>query len=158
MSWLCLGCVVTAACAVNSHSTDLSSAPQGAGSHSPATNTPPEGPTAAAAGAELAQAGAGGESGSPDQPASTPANASAGAAGEAQSVSVPPMAADAGSGGSEPPLVAAPEGCAPPPEGASDEEINALNTVNTLRAAAGAPCVTLDLNIGKAARAHCAYY
>jgi len=110
----------------------------------------------AGAAAQLPEAGAAGAAGEPLPPASTPA--SAGAAGEAQSVSVPPMAADAGSGASEPPLVAAPEGCAPPPDGASVEEINALNTVNTLRAAAGAPCVTLDLNIGKAAAAHCAYY
>jgi uncharacterized protein YkwD len=156
VSWLCLGCVLTAACAVNSHSNESSNARPATGADSPATSMLPELPEAAGAGVETAQGGVGGESGASEPPASTPANA--GAAGEAPSASVPPMAAAAGSGGAEPPLVAAPEGCAPPPVGASDEEINALNTVNTLRAAAGATCLTLDLNIGKAARAHCAYY
>jgi len=156
VSWLCWGCVLMAACAVNSHSNESPSAPQAADADSTASSMLPEAPAAAGTGVEPAQAGAGGESGASEPPASTTANA--GAAGEASGVSVPPMAAAAGSGGAEPPLVAAPEGCAPPPEGASVEEINALNTVNTLRAAAGAPCLTLDLNIGKAAKAHCAYY
>jgi uncharacterized protein YkwD len=108
----------------------------------------------AGAGVDAAQAGAAAE---PDPPDPTPP--SAGAAGDAPNVSVQPMAADAGSGGSEqPPLTVAPEGCPPPPDGASVEAINALNTVNTLRKSAGAPCVSLDLTIGKAAAAHCAYY
>lgn len=157
VSWLYLGCVLTAACAVNSRSNDSPSAPPVAGIGDSVPSSEPEGPAGGAAG--LSEAGTGGEAGQPEQPASMSARpASAGAAGEAQNVSVPPMAAAAGSGGAEPALVAAPEGCAAPPEGASVEEINALNTVNTLRAAAGAPCVTLDLNIGKAASAHCAYY
>jgi hypothetical protein len=37
-------------------------------------------------------------------------------------------------------------------------EIEALDAVNTLRLAAGAACVNLDLTIAQAATAHCAYY
>jgi hypothetical protein len=74
-------------------------------------------------------------------------------------MSMPPMAAAAGGGASMlPPMTANPNNCPPPPDGASPAEIAALNVVNDLREAAGAPCVTLDLTISKAASAHCAYY
>lgn len=102
---------------------------------------------------QVPEAGAQADAAPPEQLPSA-----AGAPAEPQDSSLPPMAAAAGSGAIEPALVAAPEACDPPPAGASVEAINALNTVNTLRAAAGAPCVTLDLSIGKAAAAHCAYF
>ena len=71
------------------------------------------------------------------------------------------MAAAAGSGGSKAesaPLTMSPSACPAPPLGASAEEIDALNLVNTVRLAAGSSCVTLDLTVSQAASAHCAYY
>jgi uncharacterized protein YkwD len=75
-----------------------------------------------------------------------------------------PMAArsgGAGSGGSAATLAdvpAGPSSCPAPPFGASLAETAVLNIINNLRIAAGASCVSLDLTIGRAASAHCAYY
>ena len=54
--------------------------------------------------------------------------------------------------------VPSPSSCPAPPAGATLAALAALNTVNNLRIAAGAACVNLDLTIGAAAAAHCAYY
>jgi hypothetical protein len=55
-------------------------------------------------------------------------------------------------------MTMSPSACPAPPLGASTEEIDALNLVNTVRLAAGSSCVTLDLTVSRAASAHCAYY
>ena len=152
--WLCLGGVLAAACSVRTGSHDASAPPL----PSAQQGTPqPSAAGAAGAGPAQVEAGHAAAIAVPSESVSTPAM-TAGAAGEAQAASMQPMAADAGSGEMDAPRVPAPPGCPAPPETASIPEINALNMVNTLRAASGSGCVTLDLNIGKAAAAHCAYY
>jgi uncharacterized protein YkwD len=73
------------------------------------------------------------------------------------SVMMSPAAAAAGSAA---PAVMAKSvaDCPAPPADATPGAIAALNAVNKLRVAAGAPCATLNSQIAQAATAHCAYY
>jgi uncharacterized protein YkwD len=89
----------------------------------------------------------------------------AGAAGSGNGSGVPPRAgapasagapaANGGAGAAAPISLAA---CPAAPADAPAGAVAALNAVNALRVAAGAACLTLNLQIVQAATAHCTYY
>lgn len=167
---MCLGCVVAAGCAAGAGHDSAAAASTQTGAV-PAVSTGQASADQAGQASQVVDGAAPGSSAGAAgdvSAASVPELAGAGAAGAGAAVAgaaapdqLPPMAADAGSGASSQPTAAvttSPTGCPLPPVGASVEEIDALNFVNTLRRAAGASCVTLDLAISQAASAHCAYY
>jgi uncharacterized protein YkwD len=85
------------------------------------------------------------------------AGSGAAAAGSGKANGAPPRAgAPAADGGSGAPASLA--DCPAAPADAPAGAVAALNAVNALRVAAGAACVTLNMQIVQAATAHCAYY